>query len=46
MKKRLEKAFYRVCWKLVWIFYPKTIVEGAENLPEEPSIVVVPQALP
>ena len=40
MKKRLEKAFYWVCWKLVWIFYPKTTVEGAENLPEEPSIVV------
>lgn len=40
MKKRLEKAFYWVCWKLIWIFYPKTTVEGAENLPEEPSIVV------
>ena len=40
MKKRLEKAFYWVCWKLVWIFYPKTTVEGTENLPEEPSIVV------
>ena len=40
MKKRLEKAFYWVCWKLVWIFYPKATVEGAENLPEEPSIVV------
>lgn len=40
MKAWIEKIFYKVCWWLVWVFYPKTTVEGQENLPEEASIIV------
>ena len=40
MKAWIEKVFYKVCWWLVWVFYPKTTVEGQENLPEEASIIV------
>ena len=40
MKAWIEKVFYKVCWWLVWVFYPKTTVEGLENLPEEASIIV------
>ena len=41
MKKR--NAFSYVCYRvirfLIWLFYPKITVEGAENLPEEPCVV-------
>lgn len=40
MKAWIEKVFYKVCWWLVWVFYPKTTVEGQENLPEDASIIV------
>ena len=40
MKAWIEKVFYKVCWWLVWVFYPKTTVEGRENLPEDASIIV------
>lgn len=40
MKAWIGKVFYKVCWWLVWVFYPKTTVEGQENLPEEASIIV------
>ena len=40
MKSRAEKLFYQICWNTVRLFYPKIHVEGLENLPQEPSIVV------
>ena len=40
MRAWIEKLFYKLVWRLVWIFYPSYTVEGRENLPEEPSIVV------
>ena len=36
----MSKALYNVIKWLVWLFYPKTKVVGAENLPEEPVLVV------
>lgn len=43
MKKknnRLRRGVYRFIRRLILIFYPKIQVEGIENLPEEPSIIV------
>ena len=37
---KLGNWIYRVIRWLVWAFYPKLKVEGGENLPEEPCIVV------
>ena len=31
---------FRIIRGLVWLFYPKMTVEGMENLPEEPCVVV------
>ena len=39
-KKSFSYLCFRVIRFLVWLFYPKTTVAGAENLPEEASIVV------
>lgn len=39
-KRRLSRGVYRVVRRLVLIFYPKIQVEGIENLPQEPSIIV------
>ena len=42
MKKK--KTFSYICFRviryLIWLFYPKITVEGTENLPEEPCVVV------
>lgn len=40
MREWIDRLFYKFVWRLVWIFYPRYTVEGLENLPEEPSIVV------
>ena len=40
MKKRKDYAFYKFVKWLVWLFYPKMEVVGAENLPDEPVLVV------
>lgn len=40
MREWIDKVFYKFVWRLVWIFYPRYTIEGLENLPEEPSIVV------
>lgn len=37
---RLSKLMYRFIRWLVALFYPKTAVEGVENLPDEPCIIV------
>ena len=39
-KKGFSYACYRVIRFFVWLFYPKMTVVGAENLPEEPCLVV------
>ena len=39
-KKGFSYACYRVIRFFVWLFYPKMTVVGAENLPEEPCVVV------
>lgn len=39
-KHRLSRGVYRVVRRLVLIFYPKIQVEGIENLPQQPSIIV------
>lgn len=31
---------FRIIRGLVWLFYPRVKIEGLENLPEEPSIIV------
>ena len=36
----IQKAVYRFCRWLVWVFYPRITVEGAENLPEGPCLAV------
>ena len=35
-----SKNFFRLIRGLVWLFYPQITVEGIENLPDEPCIVV------
>ena len=40
MKKRLSYLLYRFIKFMVWVFYPKITVSGAENLPQEPCIIV------
>lgn len=40
MKKNKSYPIYRFIKWLVWLFYPKVTVEGLENLPEEPCLIV------
>ena len=40
MRKKLSRLLYRFIRFWVWVFYPKMRVVGAENLPDEPCIVV------
>ena len=37
--KRISPVYKFIKW-LVWLFYPKTAVAGAENLPDGPCVVV------
>ncbi len=39
-KNRFSYICYRIIRFFVWVFYPKITVEGVENLPTEPCIVV------
>lgn len=36
----MKNPFYRFIRFMVWVFYPKLKVEGADNLPDEPAIIV------
>ncbi len=40
MKKRKDYWVYRIIKWFVWLFYPRLTVEGLENLPREPVIIV------
>ncbi len=40
METKKPSALYRFIKWLVWVFYPKIEVVGAENLPDEPAIIV------
>ena len=42
MKKKNGFSYicYRIIRFLVWVFYPKITVEGLDNLPDEPCVVV------
>ena len=40
MDDKKTTLIYRILRWLVWLFYPKTKVEGAEHLPREASVVV------
>ena len=40
MKEAKPSKLFRVIKWLIWFFYPKLRVEGIENLPEEPVIIV------
>ncbi len=40
MKQKVSAQIYSIIKWLVWVFYPKTDVVGAENLPKEPAIIV------
>ena len=40
MEEKKTSPLYRLIRWLVWVFYPKTAVEGAEGLPEEPCVIV------
>ena len=37
---RISNRIYRCIRFLVWVFYPKTQVEGVENLPDGPCVIV------
>lgn len=39
-KDKKPSRFFRVVRWFVWLFYPKIKIEGTENLPDEPCIVV------
>lgn len=40
MKEKISYRCYRILRWLIWLFYPKTAIEGLENLPDEPCIIV------
>ena len=40
IKKRISYGCFRVIRWLIWVFYPRVTVEGLENLPKEPCVVV------
>ena len=40
MKRRITYPLYRLIRALVWLFSPKMKVEGAENIPPEPVLIV------
>lgn len=40
MKKRISVSLFRIVKWLIWLFYPKIQVVGAENLPGEPAVIV------
>lgn len=40
MKKEKISPLYKLIKWLIWVFYPKMEVVGAENLPEEPAVIV------
>ena len=40
MKRQKGTFLYRLIKWLVWVFYPKTEIIGAENLPEDPAVLV------
>ncbi len=40
MKEKILLRIYRMIKWLVWVCYPKTEVVGAENLPEDPAVIV------
>ena len=45
MKQWAERFFYKIVWRLVWIFYPRYTIEGLENLPEEQREQAAQEAL-
>ena len=40
MEQKKTTALYKIIKRLVRVFYPKTAVVGAENLPQEPCVLV------
>jgi len=40
VRKRISYRCYRIIRWLIWLFYPNTRIEGMENLPDEPCIIV------
>ncbi|MBR2716935.1 MAG: hypothetical protein IKD79_04280 [Oscillospiraceae bacterium] len=40
MAEKKTSPLYKLIKWLVWVFYPRTAVVGAENLPEEPCVIV------
>ena len=40
MGKKISMVCYRIVKFFVWLFYPKTAIVGAENLPEEAAVIV------
>ena len=38
--KSISYGCFRIIRWLIWVFYPKITVEGLENLPKEPCVVV------
>lgn len=40
MRNRIRRVLYRFLAFFVWLFSPKYKVEGAENIPAEPSVLV------
>lgn len=40
IKQKIMKLLFRIIRFFVWLFYPKTQIVGAENLPGEPALIV------
>lgn len=38
--ERMSHRCYRIIRWLIWKFYPRTTIEGTENLPESPCVIV------
>jgi len=38
--KRISYVCYRIIRWLLWLFYPNTTIEGTENLPDSPCVIV------
>ena len=39
-KEKKPSLLFKIVKWFVWLFYPKIKIEGIENIPDEPSVIV------
>ena len=40
IRKAVSRFFYRIIYGILWLFYPKIKLYGAQSLPKDPAIIV------